>query len=214
MSGGAGGRFRGGGGGKVVMRCVLEHFSFGPMFSRSGHGDRCKRLPGCDYRGSAAYFITIACAGRACVFGRWWCGEAQLNSFGRLVGRIWELTPRHFPEVELDAWVVMPNHFHSVVVVPGRNSRHSGWGQGMAWPHPLFRAAPRRTQRGVQSQSLGAIIGSFKSAVTREINQLRQTPGAKVWQSSYYDHLVRDQEDLLRIREYIRLNPFAKRRRG
>jgi hypothetical protein len=179
------------------------------MFSRSGHGDRCKRLPGCDYRGSAAYFITVVCDGRAALFGRWRRGQAELNSVGRLVGEYWKATPVHFPEVVLDAWVVMPNHFHGILVIPGKGSTDSGWGQGMPWPHPVFRAAPKRTQRGPASHSLGAIIGSFKSAVTRRVNQLKNTPGAQVWQSSFYDHLIRGPADLLRAREYIRQNPFG-----
>jgi REP element-mobilizing transposase RayT len=82
----------------------------------------------------------------------------------------------------------------------------------MPWPHPLFKASPIRRSRGVESHSLGAVVGSFKSAVTREINLLRKTPGAKVWQSSYYDHLIRDAADLERIRRYIQLNPTGGRR--
>lgn len=183
-----------------------------PRFSKSGHGDRCRRLKGCDYGGSAAYFITIVCNNRLRLFGSWYHGCVHLNSLGRLAGRIWAETPKHFPGVTLDAWVVMPNHFHSVVVLNGNHVGMERWGQGMPWPHPVFRASPSKKRRGVDSQSLGAVIGSFKSAVTKQINLLRNTPGAKVWQSSYYDHLIRSPDALERIRTYIKLNPTGGRR--
>jgi len=95
-------------------------------------------------------------------------------------------------EIELDAFVVMPNHVHAIVVIADGTERATG-------RSPL--------QAGPAKRSLGAFVGGFKSAVTKGVNQIRQTPGVAVWQRNYFEHVIRNESALNRIREYILNNP-------
>ena len=96
-------------------------------------------------------------------------------------------------EIELDEFVVMPNHFHGIVVIQGRGDR------------PV---APMEHRPGPQPRSIGALVAGFKSAVTKNINEIRTTPGLPVWQRNYYEHIIRDEKSYLRIAEYIVNNPL------
>mgnify|MGYP005856786213 CR=1 FL=1 len=160
-------------------------------------GRRSIRLEGYDYRWPGAYFITICTKRRVCLFGEVVAGEMHLNEVGRTVEGCWLRIPDHFPGVELDAFVVMPNHVHGILVITG--SWDVPWGT---------HASPLRTHpTGPQARSIGAIMGSFKSATTRCINKHRATPGARIWQRNYYEHVIRDQQSLERLRQYIQDNP-------
>ena len=83
------------------------------------HRRRSLRLPRFDYTQQGAYFVTVCTRNRACVFGEIVNGEMQLNDSGRVAHRVWEEIPTHFLQVEIDAWVVMPNHVHGVLVITG-----------------------------------------------------------------------------------------------
>jgi putative transposase len=142
---------------------------------------RSIRLRAYDYTQTGAYFITIVAQGRAMLFGDIAGGEARFTDFGRIV------------EIALDAFVVMPNHVHGIVNI-------------IASPVGATSRSPLRN--GPPPRSLGAFVGGFKSAVTQRINELRHTPAAPVWQRNYYEHVVRDDGELLRVREYIQNNPL------
>ncbi len=167
---------------------------------------RSIRLKGWDYRTPAAYFVTICTHDRAPLFGRVVDGDMVLNAFGEIVWACWREIPEHFPHVELDAFVVMPNHVHGIIfIVDVVGSLHAGATHvGATHASPLRGDAPR----GPASGSLGAIVGSFKSAVTQRINALRNTPGAPVWQRNYYEHIIRTERALNAIRRYIAENPL------
>ena len=77
-------------------------------------------MRGFDYTQAGAYFVTICTQDRECLFGEVVAGEVVLNTYGRVVDTFWHRIPRHFPQVELDAWVVMPNHMHGIIVITGR----------------------------------------------------------------------------------------------
>jgi REP-associated tyrosine transposase len=101
--------------------------------------------------------------------------------------------PKHFDTALVDEFIVMPNHVHGIVMIRDVGARH---------------AVPVSRRFGKPAAgSLAAIVGSFKSATTRRINELRQTPGISVWQRNYYEHVVRGDDSLDRIREYITSNP-------
>lgn len=159
------------------------------------HHRRSVRLKGYDYTQAGAYFVTIVTQGRECLFGEVVDGEMVLSKWGKTVQELWDAIPVHFPNAQLDTFVVMPNHVHGIIVVAG--ARHAS---------PLPRTTP--PPRGPESQSLGAIVGSFKSVVTKSINSLRGTPGISVWQRDYHEHIIRDESTLHRIREYIVNNPL------
>jgi REP element-mobilizing transposase RayT len=153
---------------------------------------RSIRLPHYDYRESGFYFVTLCVHDRVCLFGEIVNGIMQLNECGALVASEWSRTAVIRPQVVLDEFVVMPNHFHGIVML--KVSRRGV----LPYAFPNFRSP---------SQTLGAILRGFKSTTTKRINEIRDTLGAAVWQRNYYEHVVRNDEELQRIREYIVNNP-------
>lgn len=160
------------------------------------HHRRSIRLRGYDYTSAGAYFVTICAQGRECLFGEVSGGWMRLGTLGECVASVWQAIPDHFPGVELDARVVMPNHMHGIIVLVGAKHLRSA-----------ANASPLRGSHGTQPASLAAIIQNFKSVSTRKINVARGTPGARVWQRNYYEHVVRGEADLRRIHDYIAHNP-------
>ena len=124
-----------------------------------------------------------------------------LSEIGQIVKEEWVRTSVVRPQVELDAFVVMPNHFHGVVVIHEATSSRASVGA-------TRRVAPTHRPTGPAVGSVGAIIGQFKSIVTKRINALRGTPGVPVWQRNYYEHVVRSEGDLDSVRAYIINNPL------
>jgi REP element-mobilizing transposase RayT len=155
---------------------------------------RSIRLRGFDYRSHGAYFVTIMVEGRACLLGKSVDDGVSLGRVGQIVERVWSEIPAHFPRVGLDAFVVMPNHVHGILLLEGVGAKHAS---------PLHHLP-----RGAVPRSLAAIVQSFKSASTRKVNLHRATPGARLWQRGYYEHVVRSGEDLKRLRAYIDENPL------
>ncbi|NNK02904.1 MAG: transposase [Desulfatitalea sp.] len=169
---------------------------------------RSIRLQGYDYSQAGAYFVTICCQNRQCLFGKIVNGEMRLNDAGRIVAGEWLKTAKIRHEIELDEWVVMPNHFHGILVIAdGRGTARRARNDGGA-TMGTARRAPTVEQFGRPvSGSIPTIVRSYKSAVTKRINELRQTPGAKLWQRNYWEHIVRNEPELKSIREYIHNNP-------
>ena len=141
---------------------------------------------------------------RALLFGDIIDGEMMLNTLGCIVQEEWERTPLVRPYVQLDAFVVMPNHVHGILFL--------NWGAvgatcQVAQPRAMQRIAPTNRPAGAEAGSIGAIISQFKSVATKRINGVRQTPGASVWQRNYYEHVIRSDSSCNRIRSYILTNP-------
>jgi REP element-mobilizing transposase RayT len=152
------------------------------------------RIKDYDYSQPGAYFVTICTRNRECMFGEIIDGEMVLNRFGIIVNEEWLRTAilRVWETVEIDTYIIMPNHVHGIVVI--------NHGRG------VLQYAPTGMLRS-PSQTIGAIIRGFKSASTKRINLSRNTPGNPVWQRNYYEHVIRDEDDLNRIRQYIFENP-------
>lgn len=163
---------------------------------------RFMRLKGFDYTRQGAYFITICTKERACLFGEVVDGVMRLNDAGHIVEHCWRTIPDHCIHAQLDAFVVMPNHVHGIVVLVGSGA------VGATHASPLPDLASSGRSRGPRRQSIASIIGSFKSAVTKRINDIRKTAGALVWQRNYYEHVIRNEESFNRIRQYILDNPL------
>ena len=168
------------------------------VYDPDHHQRRSIRLPGHDYAGAGAYFITIVAYGRACLFGDIVNGEMRLNRFGQAVTDAWAWLGAQYSYVDVDAYVVMPNHIHGVLFLREGHSGRSAPGRGGS------RTAPTG---GALRKPLGRLIGAFKTVSAKTINQSRGTPGAPVWQRNYYEHIVRDEAALDRIRAYIADNP-------
>jgi REP element-mobilizing transposase RayT len=142
---------------------------------------RSLRLSGYDYSQAGGYFVTICTRDRVCLFGQVCDDCVDLNPLGRVVEESWHWLGRQYEQVALDASVVMPNHFHGVMLL--RQDEHDS------------------------RKPLGRLVGAFKTVSTKRMNELRRTPGATVWQRNYYEHVIRHETDLDRIRRYIVENP-------
>ena len=154
---------------------------------------RSIRLPGYDYAQTGAYFVTIRTQGRACLFGDVVDGEMRLGPVGTIVEECWLAIPDHFPTVELGEFAIMPNHIHGILFMSRRGT--------------ACRAPTAERFGKPRPGSLPTVMRSLKSAVTSRINQMRSAPGQPVWQRNYYEHIIRDDGALDRIREYIASNP-------
>ena len=156
------------------------------------------RLRSHDYGSTGAYFVTLCTCRRERLFGEIVDGDVRLNDTGRIVVSEWLRSAAIRPEIDLDAFVVMPNHLHGIVVIDapvGATDRVGAHGRA-----PLH---PRRPSR-----SLGSFVAGFKSAATTRVNALRGTPRAPLWQRNYHDRVIRDEDELNRIRTYINDNPL------
>ena len=162
------------------------------------HHRRSIRLKGYDYAQPGAYFVTICTQHRACLFGAVVDGEMRLNELGRIVRDEWLKTAKLRPRVVLDEFVVMPNHVHGIIMVVDDDG-----GRGTLQRAPTIERFGKST-----SDSIPTIVRLFKSATTRRINQHRGTPGTLVWQRNYYEHIIRNEQTLNRIRRYIVENPL------
>ncbi len=164
------------------------------------HHRRSIRLPGYDYTSAGAYFVTIVVDRRRCLLGTVDGTAAVPTDAGRAATACWQALPEKYPHLELDAFVVMPNHLHGIVV-----AHDTSVGAGSPRPIPGPVASPMA--RPLPRPTLGQILGFFKYQSTVAVNQLRGTPGTKLWQRNYYEHIVRTDRSHGRIREYIATNP-------
>jgi putative transposase len=156
---------------------------------------RSIRLPQFDYTQPGAYTVTICTQPQAPSFGQIVGETVRFNSYGQVVDRCWRQIRDHNPFVQLDAFVVMPNHLHGILVL-GYDARARG---------TACRALTERFGKPVPG-SLPTLIRSFKSAATRGINRLRGTPGGRVWQRGYYERVIRNERELNAVRGYIAAN--------
>ena len=169
-------------------------------FDPQRHRRRSIRLKGYDYSQTGAYFVTVCAHNRECLFGEIVAAEMRLNETGEAVAECWDHLTDHFPHVELDAFVAMPNHVHGIIVIADGDGR----GKAFAGVRKCFTPT---VKRGSLAGSLCAAVQNFKSVSTRKINQRRDTRGAPVWQRNYYEHIIRNEKELDRIRAYIAGNP-------
>ncbi|HEX4962954.1 MAG TPA: transposase, partial [Thermoanaerobaculia bacterium] len=147
------------------------------------------RHPAWDYRWAGVYSVTICTRERVRCMGEVADGEVFLSSIGEAVAEEWLKIPRQRPRVQLDEWIVMPDHMHGILIFHGK--------------------APEgepRDSKHLRPQSLGAVIGRFKSEATKRIWWVLRRPDF-AWQTRFHDVILRTQEDLERVRAYIRGNP-------
>ncbi len=116
----------------------------------------------------------------------------------------WNDLPNHYANVELDAFVVMPNHVHGIIIILENlvGADHDLPDTGAIHESPLPKTTIERRR-----MLLPKIIGRFKMNSAKRINQIRRTPGMSIWQRNYFEHIIRDDNALTRIRDYIINNP-------
>ncbi len=135
------------------------------------------RLIDYDYSTSGAYFVTICTDQRVHLFGEIHSDEMHLSSAGSIAYDCWKALPEHHAHITIDDFVVMPNHVHGILFLDG------------------------------ESGVLSTIVGSYKSGVSRRIRHAYQQPSLVLWQGRYHDHIIRNEQSLNKIREYIQYNP-------
>jgi len=176
------------------------------------HARHSIRLQGFDYGRPGAYFITRCVRNRECLLGNVVAqpvgahssapasnvpngtARLKLSAYGRIVVEAWHRSAEIRPEIELDTFVVMPNHIHGIVIIRERRAH---------------RRAPLPSDGGHrQPRSLGSFIAGFKNVTTTRINILRGTPGQSFWQRNYYERIIRNEAEWHCIRQYIIANPM------
>lgn len=140
------------------------------------HHRRSIRLRDYDYSSSGAYFVTICTHQRECLFGDEVNGDMQLNELGQIVESQWRQIPEHYPAIQLDEFIVMPNHVHGIICIND--------------------LAP----------AVGEIVRAFKARCTHAINQKHNNRNGPLWQRNYYDRVIRDDQELILIRQYVANN--------
>ena len=176
------------------------------------HHRRSIRLKRYDYTQQGAYFVTICTHQRNCLFGEIVDGEIKLNTNGEIARGSWLSIPRHFKNVELDEFVIMPNHLHGIIIIESSEVA----GEALANQYfskqqnlssqcfaPTVYTGETIKINGTKPQSLAAITQNYKSVSTRQINRINKAKGNVIWQRNYYEHIIRNEEALNNIREYI-----------
>jgi putative transposase len=162
-------------------------------FDPQKHHRHSTRLKEYDYSQAGAYYVTIDVQNRECLFGEIVNYEMILNEAGKMVNKQWNALLEKFPNIELDVYQAMPNHFHGIIVV-------------------AENVDTRNVVVQNKKPTLGDIIGAFKSITTHEYilgvdNKNWPQFYKRLWQRNYYEHVIRDETDLNRIRDYIQSNP-------
>jgi REP element-mobilizing transposase RayT len=139
---------------------------------------RSIRLRKYDYNKPGAYFVTICTDNRACDFGEIDSMGMNLNELGNQVLSVWNELPDHYPSVKLDVFVIMPNHIHGIL-----NLSES-------------------------TVSLSEVVRAFKTFSSRKANEKNASPGKPLWQRGFYEHVIRNEDDLFQMRQYILNNPL------
>jgi REP element-mobilizing transposase RayT len=184
-------------------------------FNARKHHRRSIRLPNYDYSQAGAYYMTIVVWHRECLFGEVVNGEMKLNRYGEIVQHEWLELPKCLLFVKLGVFMVMPNHFHGILFffdsVVG--ATHPGITESRLGKMPFPQLTTDGIDgsplpRGAQSKSLGAIMAQFKSRVTKRLWKFAALKGTPVWQRNYYEHIIRDEQDLKNKIDYILSNPM------
>ena len=168
------------------------------------------RLHGFDYRSSAIYFVTICTTQKEHWFGEILDGKMIPNDTGKIAWKYWYEIPAHYPFVELDAFVVMPNHVHGLIRIDNDIGSHmpladAGEIRSGMQLHATTTKNKRHFGKPV-ADSLSMMINTYKGAVTRELGRIQGNP-IRLWQHNFHDHIVRDEKELWAVRQYIRDNP-------
>jgi REP element-mobilizing transposase RayT len=165
------------------------------------HHRRSIRMKGYDYSREGLYFVTICVQNRACLFGKITNGEMILNEYGQIVQMVWNELPRHYANIQLDEFIVMPNHIHGIIAITDENAVDIV-GAG-------FKPAPTTEPTTIPTTKHGLpeIVRALKTFSAIKINALRNSQGEKLWQRNYWEHIIRNEKSYQYIANYIVNNP-------
>ncbi len=183
------------------------------------HHRRSIRLQGYDYSQPGAYFVTICTQNHECLFGDIVEGEMVLNDAGQMVQGVWDELPINYPGIETDTFIIMPNHIHGTITIrppdTGPPPLHVGAGPRACPPHRMPREQPPpagQPQGVAPTMALPDVVHRLKTLTTKRYadgvkhHGWKPFPG-RLWQRNYWEHVVRNERELHRIREYISTNP-------
>lgn len=167
---------------------------------------RSIRLPGYDYSQPGAYFITIVTANRIARFGEILEGRIHLNPLGQTVQREWQHLSGRFPGWIFDAFVVMPNHVHGLLILEESPLGRARRGDSTTKPETV-PLRPYSKNEVVLPDSVGAIVRAFKSSTSLRYNRMQGVGPGLLWQRNCHDHIVRSDAEFNQIYSYIENNP-------
>ena len=173
------------------------------------------RLKDWDYSANGAYYITICVKNREYLFGNINDGKLILSDLGQFAERCWREIPIHFPFVQLDEFIIMPNHVHGIIIINKSDDMSSVETQNLASLQLSSKRNLQKTQNlaslqssskyGPQSKNIASIIRGYKIGVTKYSSNNNIS---FKWQPRFFDHIIRDDKSLQKIREYIVNNPI------
>lgn len=166
------------------------------------------RLNNYNYSWAGAYFITICSYKKESLFGKISDHSMQLNNFGKIVQKCWNQIPAKYKNVKIGDFVIMPNHIHCIIWIVEAIHESPETKQTIhesPYKNGVIRELPLRGER--RKMLLSKIIGRFKMNSSKLINNIRNSAGSHIWQRGYYDHIIRNDEDLNNIKQYIQNNP-------
>jgi putative transposase len=168
------------------------------------HHRKSIRLKEYDYSQTGYYFVTVCVKDRLQLFGKIDNKKMITNEIGNLAAKILFDLPNRFKNIEIDEFILMPNHLHTIIII----NEYPTVGVELALPKDDSDKNDNETDRASSVPTLGRIIQVFKSISTIEINRLRDGSGLPVWQRNYYEHIIRNEKELYEIRKYIENNPL------
>ena len=180
-------------------------------FDPQKHHRRSIRLKGYDYSSEGAYYVTIVAHGRECLFGEIIDGEMHPSKYGEIIQKWWNEISVHFPNVELGAFVIMPNHVHGIIFIIDNRSDHPN-SNNQENVNNINQGGETQNQGGEtppqRRPTLGQIMAYFKYQSTKEMNKIEtENSITKFWQRSYYEHIIRNEKELQQKTDYIMDNP-------
>jgi REP element-mobilizing transposase RayT len=188
-------------------------------YDSTNHHRRSIRLKGYDYSQSGIYAITICCQGRECRLGKIENREMELNEFGKIASDEWMKLPERYPNITLDVFQIMPNHFHGIIILRKTVGAPLAGAHDITHELPLVGAglAPALPLANDSSwtgaspaPTIGSIVGAYKSLVANQclrICKLHNKHMGKLWQRNYFEHVIYNEKQYERIANYIVNNP-------
>jgi putative transposase len=171
-------------------------------FDPAIHHRRTLRLPEYNYSQPRAYFTTIVTHDREYLFGEITNGEMHLSSAGQIVWNVWSSLPDRYPQIKLGCAVVMPNHFHGIIIINDSDI------VGAIHESPLQTSPlPQSPKTNRRRMTLPLVIGYLKMNSAKHINVLHESTGTPVWQRNYFEHIIGSEIEYENIENYIGTNP-------
>jgi putative transposase len=173
------------------MRNLLLQEGYDMKYGPEKHHRWSIRLKEYDYSRSGYYFVTICTHNHKFIFGHIENEGMRLNRYGEIIEECWRWLEMQYSYVSLGTFIIMPNHLHGIIIINNDDKRRGG-----------SRTAPTKRK------PLGRLIGAFKTVSAKKINAIYKITNSTIWQRNYYEHVIRNENELNKICEYIVFNPL------